>query len=692
MTSKVRLALPIACVGILGAVCFLALQSHASARAHLTYAGLNKIQRRLISGMLANELAPQSTGVKPHAVLGGNDDQGGADGSAALPPKSIGSSGGSGPTVNYFPTSSGVCSANIGNDVKVNQNCLNLTDPALQGRGQANNEPSISVDPLNSQHLVASDNNYIRGDGTCGSYFSLNGGRTWSNTTMPNGFTYGPNGPTGSPPREYWNAGGDTSVAWDTHGNAYESCQLFNRGVATNGTPDDSSAFVVFRATQNNGASWNFPARYTTVFFDQTGATKGAVLEDKALMTIDDGRNSPYRDRIYVTWTEFAADGTAYIYEVHSDDYGETFSNRVLVSKDSPLCANNYGITNPNGKCNENQFSDPFVGPDGALYVSFNNFNNAVTGNDNRNQILLAKSTDGGQTFSDPVKVSDYYDLPDCDTYQGSDADPGRACVPEKGNSTKSVFRATNYSSGAVDPRNGDVVVTFGSYINKDSNESNGCVPAGFSPETGANLYTGVKTAGACNNKILVSVSTNGGASFTGTNTDPRNEELVTQSRGQNGTDQFWQWSAFTRDGKLAVDYYDRQYGNDEFNGSSDFSLSGSDDLTHFGQVRVTSSSMPAPTQFEGPNGGQFYGDYVWLTASNQAYPIWSDTRAVDVFLCPGTGTPGHPPALCGGTESNGETANDEETYTAAVNVPTAGGNGYAKDHARRSKHHARQH
>jgi hypothetical protein len=689
MTSKLRLALPIACISVLAAVSFLLLQSHASARAHMNYAHLNKIQRRLISGMLANELAPQSIGLKPHAVPQGNDDQGGVDGAAALPPKSFGSTGGgNGPTVNYFPSSAGSCSANIGIDVKVNQNCLNLTDPALQGRGQANNEPSISVDPFNPQHFVASDNNYIRGDGTCGSYFSLNGGHTWSNTTVPNGFTYGP---PGGAPREYWQAGGDTSVAWDTRGNAYESCQLFNRGAGTTGNPDDSSAFVIFRATQNNGGSWNFPGRYTTVFFDPTGAAQGGVLEDKALMTVDDNVHSPYRDRIYVTWTDFAADGTAYIYEVHSDDYGETFSNRVLVSADSPLCTNSFGLPTPGGRCNENQFSDPFVGPDGSLYVAWNNFNSAATsGLDNRNQVLLAKSTDGGQTFSPPVKVSDYYDLPDCDTYQGAGADPGRACVPEKGSSTKSVFRATNYPSGQVDPKNPNVVtVAFGSYINKDSNESNGCVPNGTAND-GEDLYIGVKTV--CNNKILLSVSTTGGGSFSGATTDPRNEEIVTQSPGQKGTDQFWQWSTFTRDGKLAVDYYDRQYGNDETTGASDFSLSGTDDLTNFGQVRVTSSSMPAPTQFEGPNGGQFYGDYVWLTASDKAYPIWSDTRAQDLFLCPGTGTPGTPPQLCGGTETNGETANDEETYMAAVNVPTAGGHGHgSKDHARRLKHHSRR-
>ncbi len=214
--------------------------------------------------------------------------------------------------------------------------------------------------------------------------------------------------------------------------------------------------------------------------------------------------------------------------------------------------------------------------------------------------------------------------------------------------------------------------MTFASYINRDSNERNGCVPDGFAAD-GNPMYTGVKTPGACNNKILLSVSKDGGATFTGGAADPRDELVVPQSRRQQRTDQYWQWTAFTGSGKLAVDYYDRQYGNDETTGSSDFSLSGSRDLVNFGQVRVTSSSMPAPTQFEGPAGGQFYGDYVWLSASrNKVYPIWSDTRSPDLFLCPGSATgPGNPPALCGATETNGEAANDEDTFMATMDVPS---------------------
>jgi hypothetical protein len=45
------------------------------------------------------------------------------------------------------------------------------------------------------------------------------------------------------------------------------------------------------RSTQNDGASWNFPGRYSVVNFDPAGA--GTVLEDKALMAVDDNPSQP---------------------------------------------------------------------------------------------------------------------------------------------------------------------------------------------------------------------------------------------------------------------------------------------------------------------------------------------------------------------------------------------------------------
>jgi hypothetical protein len=600
---------------------------------------LTRLQTKLLSGFASFEL------------LSNEDSESGSS---------------SGPS-NYFPTSQNGCSVSIQGNIKVNQNCLNLSDADLQGRGQAQNEPSVAANPNNPSQIIAGYNDYRRGDATCGTSYSLNGGSTWQDSTVPNGFTRFSDLSAGFA-REYWEGSGDTAVAWDTRGNAYLECMVFERGTPVTGNPDSSSAIYVLRSTQNFGASFNFPAHPVVTTYLPVPSTS---FLDKPYMAIDDNVASIFRDRIYVTWTYFASDGSAKIYEAHSSDYGQTFSCAIvsapttctLVSTPNPLlCPVSFGIP---GSCNENQFSQPFVGPDGALYVVFANFNNAVVPPDNHNQILLAKSTDGGVSFGPLVKVSDYYDLPDCFTYQGKDF--GRACLPEKGSSTNSFFRATNYPVGGVNPQNSaQVVVSIGSYINAFSKETNGCVPADINPTTGNNLFTGVKTPGACNNKILLSVSSNGGATFTGTTTDPRLLATVNQAPGQATTDQWWQWAAFTNGGHLTVSYYDRSYGNDETTGSMDVSISGSNSLSSFQVARVTSSSLPVPTQFS----GTFLGDYAGLTIGENAQPVWADTRNKDLFLCPGTGIPGVPPALCTGTASNAPLANDQDIFTSSVAIP----------------------
>jgi hypothetical protein len=615
--------------GSLAAFALVAVGSPSATATQFGYQNLNKIQKAHVSGLLAAELGA-GTASRSVSPVGPNL------------------------TTPQQPSLHG-CPATQGDNVKVNQNCLNLTDPDLQGRGQAQNETWIAADPNNSQHLVASYNDYRRGDGTCGVSYSLNGGKTWADTTTPNGFTRGDF--TGKA-RQYWQAGGDTSVAWDTKGNAYLSCQMFNRGSGTSANPDQSSAFYVFRSTNTDGASFNFPGRPVSTHNDTAGA--GNFLLDKQLLTVDNHKGSPYTDRIYVTWTTYAANGTAYIYEAYSSDYGEHFSAPVLVSRNSSLCGNTFGLPTPNGTCNENQFSQPFTGPDGTLYVVYVNYNNVVRGSDNRNQVLLSRSTNGGVSFTAPVKVSDYYDLPDCDTYQGAGADPFRACVPEKGSSHNSVFRATNYPIGAVDPTNPKrVVVTFGSYINRDSNESRGCSPAGFAAD-GLNLFNGVKFGG-CNNDIVYSVSDNRAASFSGTTIDVRQLPVATTSPAQGRTDQFWQGARYSHSGTLVVSFYDRAYERDNSTGYSDVTVAASADDVTFTQTRATSSSMPPPTEFT----GQFYGDYADVeVAGDVAYPLWSDTRTPDEFLCPGS-----PPTVCTGAAPNAPFANDQDIYVTAIPI-----------------------
>jgi len=629
--------LAVAGAGALAVGSTLTLGSSSGSAQTFGFKSLNSVQKRHVSGLLAAEL----------------DVSNPARARTAAPLRAA-------PVVPQQPGPNG-CKATRGSNIKVNANCLNLSDSDLQGRGQAQNETWIAVDPNDTSRIAASYNDYRRGDGTCGVSYSVNGGRTWADTTTPNGFARGDF--VGSA-REYWQSAGDTSVAWDTKGNTYLSCQTFNRGNGTSPNPDQSSAFYVFRSTGTGGASFNFPGRAVTAHNDTSGA--GDFLLDKQLMTVDNSKSSRFADRVYFTWTTFAADGTGYIYEAYSKDYGESFSAPVLVSSDSGLCGNTFGLPTPQGRCNENQDSQPFTAPDGTLYVVYNNFNNVVTGTDNRNQVLLSRSTNGGASFSTPVKVADFYDLPDCDTYQGAGSDPGRACVVEKGPSQNSIFRASNYPVGGVDPTNPDrVVVTFGSYINRNSNESRGCTPDGFAAD-GINTYIGVKDGG-CNNDIVYSVSTNRGAQFSGGSIDPRQLPVVTDGRRQGTTDQFWQGAAFTSDGTLVASYYDRSYGTANSTGYSDITVSASHDRVTFAHRRATSSSMPPPTQF----GGVFYGDYAGVAVTKTtAYPLWSDTRTVDEFLCPGSGTPTHPPAVCSGSAPNAPFANDQDIYLAGIPIP----------------------
>jgi len=573
------------------------------------------------------------------------------------------------------------CPVDRGANVRVNRDCLNLADPELAGRGQAQNETSIAQDPNSPSRIIGAANDYRRGDSACYTYYSRNGGRDWQDSTPPVGFT---GGAAFGSARQYWEGSGDPSVAWDTKGNAYLSCLTFQRGAPATSNPDLSSAFYLYRSTGSGGASWNFPGRPIAEFNDVAGAGTGML--DKPYMTVDTSRRSRFQDRIYVTWTLFDANGTSYIFGAFSSDYGETFSSPKLVSGDNAgLCTNDHGVPTTPSHCNTNQFSQPFTGPDGALYVVWDNYNatdlnqgeedddggdnlraGAPVSIDNRGQVLLAKSTDGGNSFSAPVKVSDFYELPDCETYQAQNA--GSACVLEKGGTHNSVFRAANYPSGAVNPRDGNEIdVTVATYINRHSNERNGCVPQGVNADTLQPLYRGVKTPGACNNDIVVSQSENAGASFTGGRTDVRGLPSVRDNDPR--ADQYFQWAAFDPSGKFATSYFDRAYGNDERTGFSDISLSGSRGGEEFGTVRVTGSSMPPPTQFPPTS---FYGDYSGLSAGDVAHPLWMDTRDPDLFVCrDSAGNVIKPPSVCTASATNAAVANDENIFTQGVSIPT---------------------
>ncbi len=195
--------------------------------------------------------------------------------------------------------------------------------------------------------------------------------------------------------------------------------------------------------------------------------------------------------------------------------------------------------------------------------------------------------------------------------------------------------------------------MTFGSYINKDSKESNGCAPAGFSPDTGLNLYTGVKTAGCVQQRDPDQrLERRRRDVHRGTAADPRDERPSTRIRRQATDGPVLAVGGLQRRRQLAVDYYDRQYGNDETTGSSDFSLSREQGPR---QVRRRRASRRRRCRRRRSSAGQFFGDYTGLDASTTPYRSGRTPATPICSSAPARGRRAIPPALCTGVGGNPE-------------------------------------
>jgi hypothetical protein len=275
-------------------------------------------------------------------------------------------------------------------DVTVNQD----TAAASQ------NETAIAVDPNNSQRVVGSANDYVTrtwtctvsgtpcsalGDGYSGTYFSNDGGATWCcagtdpahlGTLIP-GVDHLAGGP--------YDAGGDPAVAFDSRGNVYYAGLGFDRTAAPN-------TVAVNRGTFSSGGSlsWGAPT-----FIDQT--TSPAVFNDKEWIGADHYASSPFRDRVYVTFTRFVFNAStgafvqAPIFEAFSTDGGATFSAPQAISSNVLY----------------DQGSRPIVGPDGTVYVFFE----GATRLSALDSTYMVKSTDGGVTWGKPVAISTLHDI-----------------------------------------------------------------------------------------------------------------------------------------------------------------------------------------------------------------------------------------------------------------------------------------
>jgi hypothetical protein len=328
------------------------------------------------------------------------------------------------------------------------------------------NETSIAIDPNNAGRVVGSANDYVTrtwtctisgtpcsalGDGYSGTYFSNNHGGSWCcassdpahlGTLIP-GVTHLTGG--------IYDAGGDPAVAFDSHGNVFYAGLGFDRTSPPN-------TVAVNKGTFDGGGNltWGPPT-----FINAT--TSPSTLNDKEWIAVDSHTSSPFRDRVYVSWTRFlfnAKNGNyvqSPIFFASSTDHGATFSAPVAIS----------------GNVLYDQGSRPVVGPNGALYVFFEGATRLST----MDSTYVVKSTDGGATWSKPVAVSAL-----------ADSSPLK----------NTAFRDNSFPAAAAAP-NGDLYATWTTEISNSG-----------TPNYGGDSACFASTAN-CHSVAVYSKSTNGG-------------------------------------------------------------------------------------------------------------------------------------------------------------------------------------
>jgi hypothetical protein len=329
--------------------------------------------------------------------------------------------------------------------------------------GAPQNETSIAVDPNNAQRVVASMNDYVTrawtctigatpcsalGDGYSGTYFSNNGGGSWccvsSDPSHLGTLIPGVERLVGG----IYDAGGDPSVAFDSQGHVYYSGLGFDRTAPPSTVAVNKGTF-----DSSGNLTWGAPT-----FINAT--TAPSTLNDKPWIAVDSHSTSPFRDRIYVTWTRFIfnAHNGRYVQSpismVYSKDGGATFSAPQLIV----------------GNVLHSQGSHPTVAPDGTVYVFWDGSTRKAT----LDSIWVVKSTDGGVSWSKPVAVSQLVDI-----------------IPVANTS----FRVNSFPGAAVAP-DGSVYVTWASLMS----DAGGLCPT--------------RTNNGCHATVLYSKSTDGGATW----------------------------------------------------------------------------------------------------------------------------------------------------------------------------------
>ncbi|HWS70330.1 MAG TPA: sialidase family protein [Steroidobacteraceae bacterium] len=468
-------------------------------------------------------------------------------------------------------------------DAVVNDTTFTLVDGTECYEPQ--NEQNIVVNPTNSQNIVTSANDYRYGFQAL-IYRSTDGGNTFSDILLPGWDSFsGANGLF-----KHVQAGGDPALAFATDGTLYYSALVYDFSFA-NRTPSG----VAVASSRDGGANWSKPVM---VHYEDANN----FFNDKEWIAAGAG------GKVYVTWTLFKSNKphgyiSSNIVEAVSHDYGVTWSSPIAVSDSAhPF----------------DQGSSPAVAPDGTVYVAYEgNQASDVT----KDQIVLARSTDGGRTFTN-IELGRVYD--DIGCYPLNVAQGRQRLTFEQ-------FRVSSFPSLAIDPSTGGLAIAW-----SDDQNNPGCA-------AGAASFSGVT-----NNQVKLVTSANG-RTWTAAAQITSGKDKVYPAVGANH-------------GRVVVGYYTRDYSpvptatdhscqrgflsttDPGYPASTtvyytdlapvclDYAFSSSTD-GYVSETRVSTQSSNPYIEFS----GSFIGDYtgVAVDSAGGAHTVWTDFRGL-----PGVTTP----------------------------------------------------
>jgi len=533
-------------------------------------------------------------------------------------------------------------------NTRVNQDC--------SFRRQA--EEDITYNPANSNNILGGQNDSRVGYNQCGIDYSNDNGQSWGDLLPP--FRQHENAPDFDGPSAVnpnrntiagdagtyhtYDAGSDPAIAADSQGRAFFSCVIFD--VFSNA----SGLYVTQSPTGADGSFYfNVPssiARTPTKRFLVVEDNSAVVFHDKNMISADRlprTGSHPTGDNVYVTWTVFkfgtqcisAFNPGGYcespIFGSMSTDHAVTWSTPEEISGTADALCFFGNFFNPNlseHKCNFDQGSYSVALPSGDLEAIFNN-GNTPAGNPNGQQLGVHCKPTGSSSAgtahlncATPAKVGD--DIiagePLCNFGRGPEE-----CIP-------GAFIRTNDF-----PR-----------ITKDNTQNNHLQAVWQDYRNGE--YD-----------IQISISTDGGLTWTEKGT----------VNPDTGLDHYFAAvdQSPSKGDRIGVSYYRTERVPNENTTptggfapgqpgvqarNSDYVLAGGTGGATPYDFTVLSPAFPPP------NGAQagFNGDYSGLTInrSEEAHPIWSDTRNFDPYA-----------------PANGVT-NDEDIFSDKVSLPNGVG------------------